>query len=326
MALTVVSGTLYLILFPLHIAQNIRYNLVTSDGEDHEEYLWLREMEYTLKISAEWMVNRYYLLSSYRRTWLRCYHRVVSLYFKLVLVLVHTYYNEHPETKIHVLTLLYIAFLIIIIVLPPFRHYSSNVLYIILHTTIMIILGITCLKSMDPENPTLVERNMADILLCFTLIGMVLSVLWILFVICLRAKWPVNAKGLKLQLLGYKDIIEDLRSATRVVLQLKTTTSYYFVRKDILETLIDKLIFHYKYIEKDGHLLTLTLMERLEQLTYFFNQVKHTSLLPCQRLEENLDLFSMVMQRRWRQQVLMNPIKRRVLLKLYILKLFMGDR
>ena len=60
------------------------------------------------------------------------------------------------------------------------------------------------------------------------------------------------------------DIVDDLRKATKFVLILKTTTNYYFVRKDLISELIDKLIFHLKYIEADGHLLTLTLMERLE--------------------------------------------------------------
>jgi len=60
----------------------------------------------------------------------------------------------------------------------------------------------------------------------------------------------------------------------------------------------------------------------MDALAFLLEEVVKKTLLPCERLEKNYPLLLEVGKRRGHNQILMNPTKRRILLKLYFLRIF----
>jgi hypothetical protein len=86
--------------------------------------------------------------------------------------------------------------------------------------------------------------------------------------------------------------------------------------------MIDLLRDHYMLLYKEQHALQFTALEQMDALTYLLKEVRKKTLLPCESLEKNFPLLLNVVDRRAKQACMMNPMKRRILLKLYFLRMF----
>eukprot|EP00949_MAST-11_sp_MAST-11-sp1_P000022 g22.t1 len=77
----------------------------------------------------------------------------------------------------------------------------------------------------------------------------------------------------------------------------------------------------------EGHILTWTLRDHLEELVAFAHSHAESSMLPNKWLEgENMRRFANVVEQRERRGILIDPRMRQVLRKLLILRLWIGNR
>ena len=92
---------------------------------------------------------------------------------------------------------------------------------------------------------------------------------------------------------------------------------------------LGRACIHCQIRADDGILLVAdgrwTLDETLQDLVILYTSVSHRTLLPHPALELELEGLSQSLQRRERELILMPTRKRKMLLKLLALRMFLGD-
>ena len=324
LTLIVIAG--YLIAYPLYLVVHISRKVVSTDPEAYDEFVRLKEMEFLLGVSSSWLTEKLYLFSSYRSTCLRVYHRVVYYAFLLGLVCVHGALNNDNGTKTLVLVIMSAVFSLYITVLPVYRCLSTSFFYAFCMWLITANFFMGYLKASGYNSQTMVDGNLVNILIAVNVVGLIMGLLIIFMIFFFRLNWDVGVESIKQLALAYRYLLDDLRNAQKMILTLKSMTSFHFIRKEPIIEMEKILVDHYKLLSKDKHSLQFTVMEQLDILSFLREQVEEETFLPSSKLERDYGLLVRVVNRRWKEQILFNPIKRRILLKLGVLKMFLGER
>lgn len=314
----------YLIGFPVYLIIHAYRHVISTDSETYDEFIRLKEMEYLLGVSHAWLTEKLYLFSSFRSSWLRVYHKSVYYCFILALITVHAALNLNNSIKLLVLLGISVVFSLYITVFPVYRCLSSSYLYAFTMWLISANFFIGFLKAVGYNSQTMVDENLVNIIIAINVTGLVLILIILLMVLVFRAKWDVGIDTVKQLAIAYRFLLADLRNAQKMILTLRTYNSFRFVKTDPIEKMIDILTEHYKLLSKENHPLQYTVVEQLDILSFMKLQVKEVTLLPSKKLERDFGLLVKVVNRRWREQILISPVKRKLLLKLGVLKMFLG--
>jgi len=321
----IAAGT-FLVGMPIYLLLHAKKQILTPDPEDHEQFIQLREMEMVLQISHSWLTEKIYLISSFKLDKLRIYHRPLYQLFVLSMVTVHSVFVEDFGLKMLILTIQITAFSVYVTIFPVYRCFSSSMLLMELSWVLTANYFVAYLKVVDYDSQTLVGSNFTALLAVINLCGLLLLFFLFALFLAFKLKWPVNSDTVKKLALGFRFLLTDLRSAQRMILILRSTTNYQFVKLEPIEKMIDILQNHYELLYQENHPLQYTVLEQVDILDFLRKKVASATLLPCERLERDYPLLLKVVNRRYREQILMNPLKRRILLKLNLLKMFIGNR
>jgi hypothetical protein len=317
---------IYLLGLPIFSILHAGSHQVSNYSEDHEEWVRVKELEYVLQISPTWLVDRYYIFSSYRRTYFRVYHKGLYQIFVLALVLVHTFFGDQNDIKMLVFSLMLLCMALYCTVKPVYRCLSSSFLYMIIWWTLTANAFQGYMKAADYGGDELVDSNMTSILGAINLTSLVIFIFLMFVYVLFKLKWPVNMDSVKQLAMSYRYLLVDLRNAQKMILKLRVMPSFQFVHEDALKEMMRLLREHYMLLYSENHPLQYTVLEQLDSLEFLRKQVAYQTLLPNKKLEANFETFVKVIQRRWREQILMTPLKRRILLKLLTLGMFLGNR
>lgn len=312
--------------YPVYLTQHIFKSVISTDSEAYDEFIRLKEMEFLLGVSSSWLTDKLYLFSSYRSSYLRVYHRVIYYIFVLALVVIHSSLNTDNSTKLLIILCISGGFTVYITILPVYRCLSSSFLYSFCMWVITANLFMGYLKASKYDSQTMVDSNLVDILVAVNAIAVVFIFVFFLLIVIFKLRWDVGVDTIKQLAIAYRYLLDDLRNAQRMILELKSMTNFHFVRVEPIKKMENLLVEHYQLLSKEKHPLQFTVMEQLDILTYLRSEVKDETLLPSKKLERDYGLLIKVVNRRWVEQILFNPIKRRILLKLGVLKLFLGNR
>ena len=307
---------------PVYIILRTHASLVTTDNEDHENYLQLKEVEYILQVSVTWIIEKYYLFSSFRRSWFRVYYYAIYQAVVVALVLVHTILNTETTAKLLIMALICLGMAVYVSVFPSYRCFSSYFINITMWWIITFDFLLACGKSYAYDSEALVDANMTTILAVTNLSGLLLQFFILTLSVLFCLKWPASQRTVKQLMIRYRFLLIDLRNAQRMIMRLRTLQNHYFVHKEPIKGMIQLLGRHYQLLYNEKHFLQYTVLEQMEELGFLLNLVKSQSLLPCKRLENDIDLVIMVIRRRWNEQCLMSRKKRNILLKLFFLRWF----
>lgn len=244
----------------------------------------------------------------------------------LSLLIIHSCLNEDLGLKMLIITSLCVAFSAYITIYPIFRCMSSSYLYLVGMWTITANMFLGYLKSANYDAQALVDSNMNALLIAVNVAAGIILCLMIFIFVLFKLTWPVNLKTVKSVAVGYRYLLADLRNAQKMILILRARSNYQFVKAEPILQMIQILKDHYYLLYSENHHLQYTVLEQLDLLDYLKKRVQAVTLLPCKKLEDSYGLLIKVVNRRWKEQILMTPVKRRLLLKLYILKMFIGDR
>jgi hypothetical protein len=324
LTLAVIGG--YLVAYPFYLIVHVTKKVVTTNADAYEEFLRLKEMEYLLGISSAWLTEKLYLFSSYRSTYLRVYHRVVYYVFVLSMVIIHGALNQDNDYKMLILVIISGTFSLYITVLPSYRCLSSSLFYAFCMWLITANYFIGYLKASKYDSQTMADSNLVNILMVINIVGLIMGFIIILMIAMFRLNWDVGIESIKQLAVAYRFLLDDLRNSQKMILTLKSMTNFHFVRKEPIVKMEEILVNHYQLLSKEKHPLQFTVMEQLDILSFLREQVEDETLLPSFKLERDYGLLVRVVNRRWKEQILFNPIKRRILLKLGVLKLFLGER
>ena len=317
---------IYLIGYPVYLTiHTYSYVLITEDDE-YAEFIRLKEMEYLLGVSHDWLVEKLYLFSSYRSSWLRVYHRSIYYCFVLSLVVLHSALNTTLPSKLLVLLIICVGFTLYITLFPVYRCLSSSYLYALCMWVVTINLFMGFLKAWGYQSQSMIDSNLVDLLVAINVTAFVIIGLFVFLIFFFRVKWPVGADTIKQLAAGYRYMLTDLRNAQQMILTLRAFNSFRFVRKDPVEKMIELLTEHFRLLNKENHPLQHTVVEQMDILDSFRHQIDSETWMPCRNLERDYPILVSVVNRRWREQILMSPVKRRILLKLVLLRMFLGNR
>ena len=317
---------IYLIGYPVYLIIHINVQVISTDDDEYNEFIKLKEIEFLLGVSHAWLTEKLYLFSSYRSSKLRIYHRPVYYGFLFLLVAVDAAINTSNMIKLLVLVSMSGIFSLYITIYPVYRSLSSSYIYAFCMWLITANLFIGFLKASGYQAQTMVDANLINILIAINATGIVLLVVLFGMVFMFRFKWEVGIESVKQLAIAYRYLLSDLRNAQKMILTLRTFNNYKFVKIDPIGKMVEILENHYKLLSDENHPLQYTVLEQLDILSYMKGQVEEETLLPSKNLERDYSLLTRVVTRRWREQLLLSPVKRRLLLKLGVLKMFLGNR
>ncbi|OMJ72813.1 hypothetical protein SteCoe_28648 [Stentor coeruleus] len=316
----------YLIGYPIYLIVHTCKQVITTDSDAYDEFIRLKEMEFLLGVSSSWLTEKLYLFSSYRSSWLRVYHRPIYYAFVLSLVIVHGALNTNNGAKMLILVCISAGFSFYISIFPIYRCISSSCLYGLSLWLITANLFIGFLRASGYNSQTMNDTNLVNILVAINITGLVLIGIIISVVLLFKMNWDVGIETVKQLAIGYRFLLADLRNAQTMILTLKSFNNFHFVKVKPILDMEEILIEHYGLLSKENHPLQYTVIEQLDILTFLRDQVRTETFLPNKNLERDYLIFAKVVNRRWKEQILISPIKRRILLKLGVLNMFIGNR
>jgi hypothetical protein len=324
--LTFTGSGMYLLGYPMYLVYKIYKECLISHPKDHEDIIKSREIEYTLEINKTWLFDCYYLFSSYRRSMFRVYFRPLYLLMVLLITAVHTMFYENYPSKLGLLTSIILFLSTYITVFPVYRCYSSCFLQVLCYWTLFSNTLLGYLKVIKYNSLYLQDTNMSNLLLNINITFVLLLASLMLVFFTINLQWPTNLEDLNFLKKCYSFIVENLKNSYKMTLKLNSLDNYFLIRPSPITKLKELVYQDYILLKNENHLLQHTALDIIQLLSFYETKVASQSLLSSEKLEKNIGIVVSVIKRRWREQVLMNPVKRRLLLKILSLSLFLKNK
>ena len=337
----------YLIVIPLWMMRTVKSELVVSSlcclcrgHRTHENYIRLKEMEYSLELEDGWLNKHYRLFSSYRRSWVL--YRPVSFFVKTLVVLIYgaLFYSDYYQANsLFAVLLLWLLFLLF---QPVYRLHIFNVLLIVslLANTSNAVLGL--LVVLETESSLLVGHNLVNALLVVQFGWLIVAVLCTLYlvlrhyhkigplVVTTTAKnsslWPTLSSSSD----DHKYLLSILQS--RRVLDYTQSIPSILAPTHQLANQIQVINAYCREAELLNDPLHSTLWATLDELIDVHNAVRPSSIFAnstklniqktANQLIELLPSLRSRLDQREHDFILVPPVKRRLLLKMFVLSTF----
>ena len=182
---TLIAGLLYNIVLAVHLYKEKISNVL------NEDYVRKKEIEYVVGISEMWLTRYFFLFSSFTSDIFKMYHRVIFNSFLLLLVLVHAVLGE-GTAKIGIILGLFTVFTAYIIGTRPYRCVFSNILLFVLSAIMLVNTFVLLLKKSGLKSALFVDNFFYGLLILINGFGWFLVAAFLLFIIAIKRKWPVD--------------------------------------------------------------------------------------------------------------------------------------
>ncbi|XP_070562508.1 uncharacterized protein [Ptychodera flava] len=339
----VAVAIMYYIVYPIWLITKVKPQLLSTTGERHEGYVRLKETEYAHSLSTLWLVNLFFLFSSFKRFWVY-YHPVMHIFKGIMLI----WYAALLHESLLQAGLMSVTLLVIFIVLcikRPFRVTSFN-FYIIFNFAILSILCIIGMFQNIPDilsaflTPTYLKWELAGILGCWAFV----TVIWFFYVLiryyglCCKKHplWPQMTSH------GLDDLSEHTRKYMqallhgRIILEYALSISPVFSPAHELARQIQIINAYCREAELLHDPIHDALWDLLDELieahskiaplSLFAESVKSSIRETASEFMRIMPVFKKRLAQREYDFCLMSSLKRRMLLKMYIIGIFVNDR
>ena len=352
LGLMIVSIAAYILLFavyPFIIAMTIREQVFSTSHRKHEGYLQLKEAEYEQGLDILWYVGQFHLFSSYKRFWV--YYNPLKLVFKLLLVISYALSMSYMFYGSSAISLLFILAFLAVLIKKPFRVKTFNFMLAFNLLCIAANALIGSFMEVPPwETPSefvIVSflRNPTIMHILISLNGGWLTVffLWLLYLI-LREKKIIGKTALwpRLSYENSNDVGEDTKKYLKAVLRGRHTLEQALSTIPLFSPvhelsrqiqIINAFCREAEYISDPTH---DTLWDLLDELIQAHNHLSPISVFGTastskesvrKTAKEFLKLmpsFAKRLAQREYDLILVPPRKRRLLLKMYALGVFVN--
>eukprot|EP00164_Ancoracysta_twista_P010446 GFYU01015757.1.p1 GENE.GFYU01015757.1~~GFYU01015757.1.p1 ORF type:complete len:799 (+),score=159.78 GFYU01015757.1:384-2780(+) len=356
----VCTGVLFLFGFPLTLVAYISPNIVHRRSALHEEHMRTKEMEYLLGLDADWRINHYSLFSSFRRRFV--YMKVAVMMLKLLLGCLVVFLRDYKLYQIGGVVVCFFFFLLYCVFHMPYRHSSSNIVFIAVMWSVLTNAGFGYMKAAEINNAILVDSNLVACLQWINVTALVVVAMafvagvighihdffpdfnlfgclgdanpvtsWMIGVwdsfwdSFIEYGWNVNSCYIDRVTKGHLNYVAAIRSGKHF-LEHNVTISPEFVKLDELEDIIDEVHDCWADAKLLEHQLETKLHDILVDLVALVRIVEPRSFLPNDHLEEHLGPFRRRLDQRELDLILVPPRNRSLLLKLLAVRAFIGDR
>ena len=349
--LMVLIGIVFLCLFiiyPLILSKWVYMQVFSGDPLRHEGYLQLKEAEYEQGLDSSWDINQYHLFSSFQRSWVL--YNPLKFFFKLLFIAAFAASVHSTFWSSAMITVLFAISTLAYIAKRPFRVNCFNIMIIINHLIIAANALIGNFMVRPPwENVQTFEivaflryPTIMHILQAFNLFWIGCVAIWVVYLVLLnngfiskRRVWP------RLSYEASNKIGEDTKKYLKAALKARITLEKALAFIPLFAPVHDlshqiKVINAYsretEYIGDPTH---DTLWDLLDELIEAHNSLVKVSVFGMSgknSVKETSEEFIKLMpsfRKRLKQReydlVLVAPIKRRLLLKMYILSTFISN-
>lgn len=339
MAVGVVIVLFLYIMLPIWMMAKIHLQIFSLKSERHEGHLQLKEAEYGHGLDTIWYLKLYHLFSSFKLFWV--YHRPVTFLLKFLIVFAYAALMSYPVYQMIVMLSPIVIMLLLCAIKRPFRVASFNLQLIITYLC-MILLAFMGLMQNSPLSNTVFFQTeyLFTELLAINLLWVVVTASWFVY-ICLRnfgvlckrnSLWPQMTNR------GLDKLDEDTRRYMhsilrgRIVLEKSLSTSPLFSPAHELARQIQIINAYCREAEYLGDPIHDTLWDLLDELIEAHTRIAPTSLFgtsmkssigdTAKELLKVLPDFKKRLAQREYDFVLMTPVKRRILLKMYAIGRF----
>lgn len=334
---------------PLTMYGWIRSQLVSPSPKRHEAYLKLKEAEFGQGVSDSWLLGKWTLFAAFKRS--AVYYHPVSFLWKFgVCIAVWFSHDQRPGWKTAQASVCVAVFGIwllwsIVIWRGPFRVVALNIAHYISVLCLLLVSLLGAFVAADVETPLLRGELLQIYLIVINsvAVGLLLCV-WIYLIV----EWVRSRKG------KGKGVWPALFSRTSRKDELDQTTSRYLLAmlraqqclqatKQIPPVLAPchELARHIQIInaycreaEQEEDQLHSSLWQVLDELTAMHSVLLRKSIFAdsskdsvrycAQELHKLLPAWQKQLRQREKDFILMKPVKRRILLKLYVMSLFLS--
>ncbi|CAB3980623.1 Hypothetical predicted protein [Paramuricea clavata] len=340
--LLLIAALLFLV-YPVYLWRVTKGEVFTHSSTQHEGYLQLKEAEYLKGLDIVWAVEQFFLFSSYRRPWV--YYQSVMYFLRFSVIFAYGISLDYQVYPMAIVTITMFLLALLMMVVKPFRVNAFNVMKIVslLCNSLNALIGL--LLELEVESAILIYPNIKYALLGINSFAILAFVVFFSFLVLrhygvIRKKrplWPALSKDEKSQELD-SDTKRYLRAVLqgRQVLERALSTPPIFAPVHELERQIQIINAYCREAEVTGNQTFDTLWDLLDELIEAHNVFNSQSLFSqsnkttvqdtANELMKIMPAFRKRMDKREYDFILMNPVKRRMLLKLYALGLFLNGR
>ena len=351
MVVVIAAYCLLFFVYPLIIASVIRQQVFCNTRRKHEGYLQLKEAEYEQGLDIIWYVGQFHLFSSYRRFWV--YYNPLKLIFKMLLVAAYACSVSYMFYASSAISILFVLAFVSVLIKKPFRVKVFN---------FMLAVNLLCLSAnalignfmeVPPWESAssfiivsfLRYPTIMHILISLNGIWLLVFLVWIAFLV-LREKKVIGRTSLwpRLSYESSNDVGEDTKKYLKAVLRGRHTLEKALSTLPLFSPvhelsrqiqIINAFCREAEYISDPTH---DTLGDLLDELIEAHNHLSPVSLFGSattnkesikETATEFLKLmpsFSKRLAQREYDLVLVPPKKRRLLLKMYALGVFVNGR
>lgn len=342
----------YMIIVPLWMLRMIRRQLVVSSlccvcqgHRTHEKYLRLKEMEYSLNLEDTWLTKNFRLFSSYRRSWVL--YRPTSILIKAVIVFIYGVLFYSMRIQAVLLFTVLSLWLLLVLMLPVYRLHVFNVLLIIslLANTSNSVLGL--LVAIETESSLIIGQNLINALLVIQFGWLAIVILCTTYLL-LRYYHKIGPLVFFSTRTRYAPLWPVLPSSShdhkylQAILQSRRILDYTHSIPSILApshhlaNQIQVINAYCREAELLNDTLHSTLWGTLDELidvhnitrncSIFANSTKINVQKTANELVQLLPSLQFRLEQREHDLILVPAVKRRLLLKLFVLSTFLYGR
>jgi hypothetical protein len=340
--LLLIAALLFLV-YPLYLWHITKGEVFTHSSSQHEGYLQLKEAEYLKGLDIVWAVEQFFLFSSYRRPWV--HYQSIMYFLRFSVIFTYGISLNYQVYPIAIVTITMFLLALVMMVIRPFRVNAFNVMKILslLCNSLNALIGL--LLEMEVESAILIYPTIKYALLGINSFAILCFIVFFSFLVLrhygvIRKKrplWPALSKDEKSQELD-SDTKRYLRAILqgRQVLERALSTPPIFAPVHELERQIQIVNAYCREAEITGNQTFHTLWDLLDELieahnvfnsqSLFSQSDKNTAQDTANELMKIMPAFRKKLDKREYDFILMNPVKRRMLLKMYALGLFLNGR
>ena len=336
-------ATLLCFAYPFYLWWVTKSEVFTHSSSQHEGYLQLKEAEYLKGLDIVWAVEQFFLFSSYRRPWV--HYQPVMYFMRFSVVFAYGISLDYQIYPMAIVTIVMFLLALIMIVIKPFRVNAFNVMKVasLLCNSLNALIGL--LLELKVESAILIYPNIKYALLGINSFVILAFVVFFSFVVLRhygiiekkRPLWPALSKDQNSQELD-SDTKRYLRAVLqgRQVLERALSTPPILAPVHEIERQIQIINAYCREAEVTGNQTFDTLWDLLDELieahnifnsqSVFSQSNKKTVQDTANELMKIMPAFRKRMDKREYDFILMNPVKRSMLLKMYALGLFLNGR
>ena len=351
MILVIIIYAFLFLFYPFILSRWISEQVFSNDPLRHEGYIQLKEAEYEQGLDLQWDIGQYHLFSSFNRAW--AYYNPLKFIFKLLFVLAFAF-SLRAETvrslfwSSAAITVLFCIATIALIIRRPFRVPCFNFMIIISHFVLSAnsLIGNFMVRPPWEDKDKfqivdfLLQPTITHILVAFNASWLILLLLWCIY-LCLVNN-GVFRHGRLWPRLSYESAIGDetkryLKAAlkARRILEVAIGAIPLFAPIHELSHQVQVINAYCREAEMIKDPTHDTLCDLLDELIEAHNTLAPISVFGLSgknSIKETSEEFIKLMpsfKKRLKQReydfILVSPLKRRMLLKMYVMSVFIGN-